>query len=155
MRDFENVFQYKSGNKVFTKATYDTKATDDVDYKSFYSEIYSLKVTDKTYYLGVFNGIYSTKDASQSIKLFTIENNVLNDTLKLIKTKSGFTNEITVNFDFFSVVDRPERPLKLIKYDSVTKKIYIPIVFENGKVTDRFITYQFTGKYFEKMTAKK
>ena len=70
-------------------------------------------------------------------------------TLKLFKTKTDLLNEINVYFDFFSVVDRPERPLRLIKYDTDKKIIYIPIVFEKGKVTDRYILYQFNGQYFE------
>jgi hypothetical protein len=73
----------------------------------------------------------------------------LNDTTKLIKTQKGLINEINVAYDVFSVVDRPERPIKLIKYDSDKKTIYIPVVYENGKVTNKFIVYQFNGQYFE------
>ena len=61
------------------------------------------------------------------------------------------TNIINVSFDFFSVVDRPERPVKLIKYDNTKKIIYIPVVYEDGKVTDKFIHYKFNGKFFEKI----
>jgi hypothetical protein len=60
------------------------------------------------------------------------------------------TGRISVEFDFFSVVDRPERPLKLIKFDKTKTIIYIPVVYEDGKVTDKFIQYKFNGKYFEK-----
>jgi len=80
---------------------------------------------------------------------------LLNDTLKLFKTKTNLLNEIEVNFDFFSVVQRPERPLRLIKYDPDKKIIYIPIVLENGKVTDRYILYQFKGQYFEQILTTK
>jgi hypothetical protein len=63
-------------------------------------------------------------------------------------------NSISFEYDFFSVVDRPERPIQLIKYDQTKKTIYIPVVFENGKVTDKYITYKFTGEYFEKIAKK-
>lgn len=148
MYDFGNVFQFRSGNKVYSRIAYDTTSGEG-EYIPFYSEIFTLKANNHTYYLAVFNGIYSTIDASQSIKIFTIENNNLIDSVKLIKTKNGLINSIEVSFDFFSVVDRPERPLRLIKYDKEKKIIYIPIVYENGKVTDRYILYEFTGKYFE------
>ncbi|HEV8283176.1 MAG TPA: hypothetical protein VGQ09_02635 [Chitinophagaceae bacterium] len=151
MRFFNNIFQYKSGNTVYSK-TFDLEE----DYPSvFFSKIYTLKANNKTYYLAIGNGIYSNKDAGQSIKVFTIQNNRLNDTIKLIKTKSGLVNSIDLEFDFFSVADRPERPVKLIKYDANKKIIYIPIVYEDGKVTGRFILYQFKGQYFEHILTQK
>jgi hypothetical protein len=155
MHDFENIFQFKSGEKIYSKVNYDTAKVGEGDYAPFYSQIFTLKANNKTYYLAVNNGIFSTKDASQSIKAFTIENNSLIDTLKLFKTKTELLNEIDVRFNFFSVVDRPERPLRLIKYDKDKKIIYIPIVLENGKVTDRYILYQFKGQYFEHILTKK
>ena len=145
MHFFNNLFQYKFGGKVYSKS-FDLKGADP---SCFYSEIFTLKANDKTYYLAVGNGMYSMKDASQTIKIFTIENNSLNDTVKLIKTNNELTNQTGINFDFFSVVDRPERPLKLIKYDPEKKIISIPVVKENGAVSDKFILYQFTGQYFE------
>lgn len=154
MHDFEAIFQYKSGDAVYSKAFYNDAADND-DYIPFYSKIFTLKANNKTYYLAISNGIYSNKDISQSVQVFTIEGNAINDKTKIIKTKSGLTHTIRIDFDFFSVVDRPERPLELIKYDADKKIIYIPIVLENGKVTNRFIRYQFTGQYFEKMITQK
>jgi hypothetical protein len=154
MEDFENIFQYKSNTKVFYKNSLD-KTSNEWDYVPFYSQIFTLKTDEKTYYLVIKNGSYSSKDASQSIQIFAIENSNLIDSIKLIKTQKGLTNSIDVPFDFFSVVDRPERPLKLIKYDNEKRIIYIPIVYENGKVTDRFILYKFTGEYFEHIETQK
>ena len=153
MKDFGNVFQYKAADKVYSKIAYDS-AEEDV-YIPFYSHIFTLKANGKSYYLAVNNGIYSTKDASQSIKIFTIENNSLNDTMKIIKTEEGLVNSIDVYFDFFSVIDKPERPLRLIKYDAKNKIIYIPVILGNGEVTDRYTLYQFTGQYFEYIKRKK
>ena len=84
-----------------------------------------------------------------------IENGKLNENVKLFKTREGLTSGINVPFDFFTVVNRPERPLKLIKYDDTKKTLSIPIVYENGKVTNRFIVYKFNGKYFERVLASK
>lgn len=61
-------------------------------------------------------------------------------------------SDIGIGYDFFSVVDRTERPLELIKYDPETKTIRVPVVNEeNGSVTDKFKEYKFTGKYFEEV----
>ncbi len=147
MVDFTNLFQYQSGNSVQAKLINDTGSED--DYIPFYSEIFTLKNGAKTYYLAVSNGIYSSKDASQSIAVFSIENNQLKKETKLFKTKEGFEDVLQIDFDFFSVVDRPERPLQLIKYDNQKKQLYLPVVTEEGSVTKDFTIYTFTGQYFE------
>ena len=151
MLDFENVFQYEFDGGVCVKAS----KTGDGIFNPFYSEIFTLKANGKTYYLAINNDILSSKDVMQSIKVFTIENSSLDDTVKLFKTKTQLLNEINVGFDFFSVVDRPERPVRLIKYDPKKKIVYIPVVLEGGKVTDRYILYQFNGQYFEHILTQK
>lgn len=155
MHDFENIYQFKSVNNIDVNVKCNTALDGKENYVPYYSQLFTLKEKDRTYYLAINNGIYSTKDISQSIKAFTIENNTLNDTIKIFKTKTELLNEISINLDFFSVVDRPERPLQLINYDSDKKIIYIPIVYENGEVTDRYILYQFNGQYFEHIMTQK
>jgi hypothetical protein len=147
MHDFKNIFQFKSGNKVHSKNLY----SNEDDFGSNFTDIFTLKTNGKTYYLAVSGGSESTKDAYETISAYTISNDTLNDKVKLIKTPSGLNNSILFEYDFFSVVDRRERPIRLIKYDTDKKIIYIPIVLENGKVTNRYIYYQFNGQYFEKV----
>ena len=147
MHFFENVYQFKNGDHVFSKAIFDK--SNDTDPAYWFSDIFSLKRLDTIYYLAVRHGIYSGSDNYQGIKVFSIAGDSLLSDVKLIKTKTGIKNTLGFNFDFFSVVDRPERPVKLINYDPVLKTISIPVVQEKGKVTSKTITYQFTGKYFE------
>jgi hypothetical protein len=156
MHQFKNIYQYQSGEKIVSE-THDTndEEEDGYDPGTFCSAIYTLKAETKTYYLVITNGIYSTKDCSQEVTCYCIENGTLNNNVKLFKTSEGMTSTIGFSFDFFSVVDRQERPLKLIKYDEAKKLVYIPIVYENGKVTKRFITYKFNGQFFERVTTKK
>lgn len=148
MVDFTNLLQYKSNGKVYAKVIKDTTINGEGEYTPFYSQIFTLKNKKHTYYLCIYNGIYSSKDASQSVNILKIENNKLKD-VKLIKTENGLTNSIDLYFDFFSVVDRPERPLKLIKYDHEKKQIYIPIVTEKDEITNSFLIYKYNGRYFE------
>ncbi|MPT34941.1 MAG: hypothetical protein E2604_07590 [Flavobacterium sp.] len=147
MVDFTNLFQYQSGKNVQSKIVKDTGSED--NYIPFYSEIFTLKNGTKTYYLAVSNGVYSSKDVSQSIEVFSIENNQLKTETKWFKTEEGFKDVLQIDFDFFSVVDRPERPLQLIKYDDQKKQLYLPVVTEEGNVTKDFTIYTFTGQYFE------
>lgn len=151
MRDFNNIFQFKSNNKVRTVNLYDNKD----DFGTYFKDIFTLKANGKTYYLTVSSGSESTKEAYETISIYTISKDTLNDKVKLIKTKTGLNNSISFEYDFFSVADRPERPIRLIKYNTQNKIIYIPIILENGKVTDRYILYQFNGQYFEKVLKPK
>jgi hypothetical protein len=100
------------------------------------------------YYLPISNGIGSTKDASQSISALTIYNRELVDTVRLFKTKKELLNTIDVFFDFFSVVDRPERPVALVTYNDKQKVIRIPLVKVNGQVTSQNLLYKLEGNYF-------
>jgi len=148
MYDFVNLFQHQLKDKVVTTLIKDTITKSEGEYIPFYSQIFTLKNKKKTYYLCVSNGIYSSKDASQSIKFLKIENNRLEDA-KLVKSENGLTNSIDLYFDFFSVANRPERPVKVIKYDEKKKQILVPIVTEKGEVTSRYQIYNFNGEYFE------
>ena len=85
--------------------------------------------------------------------MFKIRGDSLDNRVKLIKTNEGLTNTLGFEYNFFSVVDRKERPLKLILYDAATRSIRLPVVIVDdkdplGRVTNKFITYRFNGAYF-------
>lgn len=147
---FETVFQYRIDNKLFSKAA----VYDEGNMGRWYSNIYELKDDNKTYYIGLFHEVYSSKDNYQGVKLFCIENNKLNESVRLFKTKTGLRNELGFAYDFLSVAERPERPVKLIYYDEDDDRLHLTVVKEDGKVTKQVITYQFTGKYFEQVKSR-
>ncbi|WP_316788888.1 hypothetical protein [Pedobacter frigoris] len=147
MHIYYNVYQYKIRGKVWTKAI----VTENFDAGKLYSKIYTLYNDGKLYYLGIGNSVFSTKDSRQGISVFRINDVGLDDQVKLIKTKSGLTNKLSLDYDFFSVVDRPERPVSLITYNKDSKMIKLALVDEKHRVTNKFITYKFTGKYFERL----
>lgn len=136
---FKSIAQFQSGEAIFLE---------EIGGMGFFSEIYTVKTRQKTFYLAVSHGIFSTADAGQSLEAFSIEQNELRP-VELFNTKGKMSNSISFEFDFFSVVERPERPLKLIKYDEKKKVISIPVISENGAVTELFTRYRFNGKYFE------
>ncbi|PZP38132.1 MAG: hypothetical protein DI598_21080 [Pseudopedobacter saltans] len=144
------IYQWKSNGKVLT----DIPPAEEGDPKSFCSQIFTVDIKGKSYYLVVTNGNYSTMDAKQSIVVYSIEGNKLSNTAKLFKTKTKSFNKIDVSYDFFSVKDRSERPLELIKYDDKQKTVYIPVVGEKGNVTDKNLLYQLKGDYFEYIGVK-
>lgn len=152
MHFFENVFQYKAGEKVFSKVVKEPIYEQNKFSGNWYYQIFTVKASDKTYYLGCYDKTYSNKDSYQGVRAFAISNNLLNDSVKLIKTNTGIKNELGFDFDFFSVVDRSERPIKLITYDPKTQTFKIPVVTSDGKVTKKFIVYQLVRKYFVRVT---
>nr|WP_067056035.1 hypothetical protein [Mucilaginibacter sp. L294] len=147
MREFANVIQYRTGDK--TNAVLLT-GTNDI-YIPFYSNLYTFKTGNKTYYLGIYGAIYSSRYAGTGIKIFAIENDKLNQNVKLIKTQSGINSKIFYDYDFGSIAYVPYGKRPTITFDATTKTIKIPLVDAKGNMTRKLITYKFTGKYFEKV----
>jgi hypothetical protein len=145
MHFYDKIYQWKAGGKVFTKVP----GGDEFDAGRFCSEIFTVVLNNKTHYLTVDNGIFSTRESAQSVSAYTIEGNKLADTARVFKAKTKKLNNIDVQFDFFSVVDRPERPLELITYDDKRKIMYIPVVDGAGQVTKKNILYELKGRYLE------
>ncbi len=153
MRFFETIYQFE-GEDGRVHSQLDN--LEEGDPGGFVSDVFELVTKTGKVYLVRVSSILSTSDSHQSLEIFRIEGDSLDDDAKLIKTDSGLTNSIGFSYDFFSVVDRKERPLKLINFDPSTKTITIPVVtfdseFSGGRVTGEFINYQFTGTYFEKV----
>ncbi len=88
-------------------------------------------------------------DKGGGIKLFTIENGVLVDDIKLIRTSGGLQNEINYYFDMKHITAKKDFPQA--KFETRTKTILIPLISSDHAPTGRFIRYRFTGKYFEKV----
>lgn len=155
MHDYARVYQYQGGDgKVYSSAD---EKNEEGSIGSFVYDIFTLDAKNGKIYIVCSTFIGSTSDHSQSARLYKIEGGKLDDNVKLIKTKSGLTNSLGFGYNFFSVVDREERPIKLISFDKKAKTLKIPVVIEdkefpNGRVTDRFITYQFNGNYFVKIS---
>lgn len=151
MHDYKNLYQFKSGGKVYT-TEFDYG---EGDMGTYFTGLYTLKENNKTYFLATSMGSESSKYYYEAIRVYSILNDILSDSIQLIKTSSGLNNSIVIEYDVSSVLKRPERPIRLIKYDNEKRIIYIPIVTEDSMVTDRYILYQFTGQYFEEILTQK
>ena len=152
MHFFEKVYQFQGADgRVYSKTDNLTEG----DAGSFVYDIFTIDTNNGKVYLVCTTAILSTSDAYQSVKLFKIENDSLNDQVRLIKTQTSVKNSLGFEYDFFSVVDREERPVKLIHYDKAAKAIKMPVVlkdekFRYGRVTDKFIVYKYNGQHFVK-----
>ncbi len=155
MHDYYRVYQFQGADgKVYSQT--EDNSEEDGGAGSFVYDVFTVDAKDGKFYVVCTNFIGSTNDHYQSANLFKIEGNKINDKVNLIKTKSGLTNSLSFEYNFFSVVDRKERPIKLILFDAKTNTLKIPVVindqkFPNGRVTDKFISYKFDGTYFVKV----
>lgn len=139
---FSNIFQYKVGTR--TVSILDRPEADG-DNKPNYYRLYTFKANDHTYYLAVWLTIGSTQMGSNGIKVFTIDNGKLIDTVKLIKTKSGLRNQLFYNYQngWNKEFD--------IKFDQADKTIKLPLLSADSRLTSKSITYKYNGQYFEKI----
>jgi hypothetical protein len=154
MHFFDTVYQFQArSGKVFSKSA----AKEKTDAGFFSSDIFTVDTGKDKVYLARLNSIYSNPISYQSVNAYSLQNNILNEKVKLIRTASGLTNKLGFQYNFFSVVDRKERPIKLISYDDAAQTIKIPVVIADkkdpiGRVTNKFIVYKFNGKYFVKVS---
>jgi hypothetical protein len=156
MHDYTVVYQYQGADGKIYSWTDKDAATDSGNIGAFVHSIYSVNSKAGKIYIVCLTFIGGTSYQYGSANLYKINGNKLIDKVKLFKTKKGFTDSIGFDYNFFSVVDRPERPIKLILFNEKTKTVKIPIVIKNdendyGTVTNKFINYKFNGNYFVKL----
>lgn len=145
MKFFDRIIQYKTGDQVHT---YDV-SPEEGDSGAFTIAIHRIEIQNRKYYLVVDYAIGSTKDHAQSVQAYTIHKDQLDTQVKIFKTSKELLNTILVYFDFFSVVDRKERPVQLIQYNPKKKSLYIPVVNEAGTVSNSFLVYSVQGNYLK------
>ena len=145
---YENIYQYQVGNR--SKALKDNTG-EEGNPKSFFSDIFQFQHNNETHYLGYYHAKFSTMDIAQGVKCFKLKDEEMDVNARFIRTQTGMHNTLGFSFDFFSVVDRPERPVKLISFIPSTKTLSIPVVTENNQVTRRSIRYRFRNGQFERL----
>lgn len=154
MHSFDGIYQFQdSSGKIYSKSR--LAEGEEGDAGSFIPKIYELNTKSGKVYLPITSGIFSTQDHGQLVYAVKIFGKNLDEKVKIFKTNSGLTDSIGFGYNFFSVVDRKERPIILILFDSKTNILKIPVVIENekfpnGEVTNRFINYKFNGTNFVK-----
>lgn len=149
MHFFRNVFQHEAGKKVYSKAV-EIQGEGDPGY--YYYQINDIISDNKKYYLTQSKAILSSGMSYHNIKAFSIDNEQLNDKAQLIKTQSGIKNQLGYEVDLTASANRQYEGRDYeIEYDTKNKIISIPLIQADSKVTSKKISYQFKGKYFEKI----
>lgn len=145
MRRYHKIFQFRDKKRVLSKSL------PGIDI-ALYKQINVVVSQGKTFYVTQNISILSSALTYHQLKVFSIENGKLNDKAVLIKTKSGIMNKLGYEIDLSSTANSgQEVPDYSTQYDKKDKIFTIPLIMANGKVTNKKISYQFKGKYFEKL----
>ncbi|MFN8309708.1 MAG: hypothetical protein U0T73_07085, partial [Chitinophagales bacterium] len=150
MHFFHSIWQWKSNGSVHAKLP----QLEEGDPASYCTAIDTVHIQNQTYYLAITNRIGSTKIGAQAIGAFAMEGDQLNDTVPMFRNKTETLNALEIAFDFFDVVDRPERPVKMIHYDPRAHTVDVAVVDEEGHVKPGNERYQLRGRYFERAGVK-
>ena len=123
---------------------------------AFYTDVFQVSTRPGPIYLLSSTSRASSSLIGASLRAMRIVGDRLETQSKVIKTASGMTSDIGFAYDFFSVVDRPERPIRLFTFNEARKEFRFPVVIEDdetpqGRVTQKFITYRFNGMHFVKV----
>lgn len=155
MKFFDGVFQFQSRRGRVYSQSFSGAGTGDP--RGFYSQVFQFDTGKQRVYMAISNSIFSTSQMRQDLNVFAIEGERLNTNVRLIRTTTALRDSVGFEFDFFSVVNRPERPVKLFFWEEGKKQFRFPVVladrkFPNGgRVTSRFITYRFNGREFVRL----
>ena len=155
MHEHDLVIQYvgKSGKTLAWSAPEDAEYA---EFGGFFTDVFQVATPKGVIYLPVSTTIASSSLNGQSIIAVRIVGDDLDLKANVIKTASGPTNSISFAYDFFTVVDRPERPVRLFAFNEARTEFTFPVVIEDektpqGRVTNKFITYRFNGTHFVKV----
>ncbi len=155
MHFYDTVFQFRGVDGVYSAGSF----YDEGDPGGFVTDVFNIETKTGTVYLVATTSRISTSDNGQSIGALQIDGNTLSDGVKIFKTSSGTTSSIGFSYDFFSVADRDERPVRLFRYEPKTKTLRFPVVIADdgspqGRVTDKDIVYRYDGKYFVRIVKR-
>ena len=149
MQFYRNVFQFKGAKSIHSKTLLNYSQAEDPD--CFYHSLSDLRVGQNSYYITLSLAVGSSAIYYHTAKIFSIKGENLDDKAKLIKTKSGMKNEVGYEIDLH-YADISEDLMKMYpKYETHKQIIILPLVDENGRITDRKINYKFNGSLFQKI----
>lgn len=141
MRFFNQMYQFNANGNITVNESLASN-----DSQAYFSKIYTVQnKNNESIYLVISNSILSSKYSVQHINAYKIGTENLQNAA-VFKTKTNTLDKISVEYDFFSVVDRPERPVELITLENNTLKI--ALVDDKQNVTSKNLIYEWNGNVF-------
>ena len=142
--DDNRLIQYLTKDTVCAQLT-------SVNYESnwsyWFSDMEQLKIDGKTVYFFRAHSMASSKDALEGYLAYTFEDHKLKEYRVFQYENNVHSHEYFFEYNFFSVVDRKERPIKLLKLNK--KKLTIPQTDTENKVVRGKITKKFDNGFYQ------
>ena len=151
MHDYDNVFQYQGASgKVYA---WTAPVSDENSGGAFFSQIFQVTSASGPIYISNSTFVAENSLHGQSIETMRIVGDTFERSAKLIRTGSGLKSSIDFSYDPFS---SPKGTDELVFFDPARKSFRFPVIIEDkkddrGRITNKFITYQFNGQYFVKV----
>lgn len=142
---YYNIFQYMFKNK------HGIWADKENDYEGDYIiDVFEAKLNGKQYYFP-YTQSASGHVVENAIYNFSVSENRISNEDKIFKVGKDPESSISIGFDFFSVLDHEERPVRLIKFNAETKTFTFPVIDPQTMKVSLTETEQikFSGNYFE------
>ena len=156
MPEYDQVIQYVGASGKTIAWTLPENA-EYAELGGFVTDVFQIATPRRPIYLLVSTSIASSSLNSQSINAVRVVGDEMDLNANVIRTATGLTNSITFSYDFFTVVDHPERPIRLFTFNEARREFKFPVVVKDektpqGRVTNKFITYRFDGTHFVKVS---
>lgn len=150
MHVYDALMQYASGEQIKVKTLNDlNNYRDRPDPGAYPTEITTMYTqTGKTVYLVVDCSIVSDKEKSYGIKAYSMQDG----TLEVIPFfKNGKMMENNINYVFNTIPGKDSLPheLNMIHLSQDKSKLFIPIIYPNGTLSDAYKEYEFDGSVFD------
>lgn len=152
MGHFRNLFQFKSDTVIYTT---------DFDYGqgdmgTYFTGVYSLTTSEQSLFLALSWGTESTRYQYETACIYAVTGKTLKDKVKAIRTSGGrLTNAVQIEYDISAIPSGHKGPGGLIRYDTATKILSVPVMLKRGKLSNKKTRYRFNGRYFEKLVPQK
>ncbi len=142
---YYNIYQYKFKNNQ------GIWGDEENNYEGYYViDVFETKLHGKQYYLP-YTQSASGNIVENAIYNFNVSENGISNEDKIFKVGENPESYLSIGFDFFSVLDHEERPVRLIKFDHETNTFTLPVIDPQTLKVSLTETEQlkFKGKYFE------
>jgi hypothetical protein len=144
-----NLCQYKTANEI---KIVNSIGAQPYGGPAYIDNIYHFSAADNNYYAVLWRNAVGIKDNYRGIMIFGIQNDSLNTDIRIIKTGTGLHSFLSCYFQNANHnSDGGENAVTEITFDPKKKIIKLPLIDENYQPKSKYIVYQFTGKYFERV----
>ena len=151
-RFYNAILVYRIGKSSLELKVLNDISKDNYDHNDpgeFYLNIYTFHTLDgKTIYLFEGMAIEWSSCFAFDMQAYAIRNGRLIDDVPFFKTQTRRFNTIGFETDYSANVNRDAPDHVEFKMSKDNKTLYVPLIKDNGRITNKFLVYKFNGHQF-------